>query len=98
MRSTSLDSCEKRIPQVGHGELEPLVKSLLLCFESEERPDLLNPWEPCNQNTREEGQQPKSSRTDSVRSKGVPKRVYELHGSLPAVTSEDSTPSRIQWV
>ncbi|XP_034866264.1 kinesin-like protein KIF14 [Mirounga leonina] len=98
MRSTSLDSCEKKIPQVGHGGLESLVKSLLLCFESEERPDLLNPWETCNQNTREEGQQSKSSRTDSVRNKGVPKQVYELHGSSPAVTAEDSAPIRIQWV
>ncbi|XP_030878648.1 kinesin-like protein KIF14 [Leptonychotes weddellii] len=98
MRSTSLDSYEKKIPQVGHGGLESLVKSLLLCFESEERPDLLNPWETCNQNTREEGQQSKSSRTDSVRNKGVPKQVYELHGSSPAVTSEDSAPIRIQWV
>ncbi|XP_073740638.1 kinesin-like protein KIF14 isoform X2 [Callorhinus ursinus] len=98
MRSTSLDSCEKKIPQVGHGGLESLVKSLLLCFESEERPDLLNPWETCNQNTREEGQQSKSSRTDSVRNKGVPKQVYELHGLSPAVTSEDSAPIRIQWV
>ncbi|XP_027467896.2 kinesin-like protein KIF14 isoform X1 [Zalophus californianus] len=98
MRSTSLDSCEKKIPQVGHGGLESLVKSLLLCFESEERPDLLNPWETCNQNTREEGHQSKSSRTDSVRNKGVPKQVYELHGLSPAVTSEDSAPIRIQWV
>ncbi|XP_047561328.1 LOW QUALITY PROTEIN: kinesin-like protein KIF14 [Lutra lutra] len=98
MCSTSFDSCEKRLPPVGHGGLESLAKSLLLCFESEERADLLNPWETCNQNTREEGQQSKPSRTDSVRNKGVPKRVFELHGSSPAVTSEDSTPSRIQWV
>uniref|UniRef100_A0A8C0S5U2 Kinesin-like protein KIF14 n=1 Tax=Canis lupus familiaris TaxID=9615 RepID=A0A8C0S5U2_CANLF len=98
MCSTSLDNCEKRIPQVGHGGLESVVKSLLLCLESEERPDLLKSWETCNQNTREEGQQSKSSRTDSVRNKGVPKRVYELHGSSPAGTSEESTPRRIQWV
>ncbi|XP_004756296.1 kinesin-like protein KIF14 [Mustela putorius furo] len=98
MCSTSLDSCEKRLPRVGHGGLESLAKSLLLCFESEERADLLNPWETCNQNTREEGRQSKSSRTDSIRNKGVPKRVFELHGSSPAVTSEDSMPSRIQWV
>ncbi|XP_039083355.1 kinesin-like protein KIF14 [Hyaena hyaena] len=98
VHSTSLDSCEKRLPQGDHGGLESLVKSLLLCFESEESPNLLKPWETCNQNTREEGQQSKSRRTDSVRNRGVPKRVYELHGSYPAVTSEESTPSRVQWV
>lgn len=86
------------MPQGSHRGLESLVKSLLFCFESEESPNLLKPWETCNQNTGEEGQQSKSSRTDSVRSKGVPKRVYELHGSYPAVASEESTPSRIQWV
>ncbi|XP_025776796.1 kinesin-like protein KIF14 [Puma concolor] len=98
IHSASLDSCEKRMPQGSHRGLESLVKSLLFCFESEESPNLLKPWETCNQNTGEEGQQSKSSRTDSVRNKGVPKRVYELHGSYPAVASEESTPSRIQWV
>ncbi|XP_049491150.1 kinesin-like protein KIF14 [Panthera uncia] len=98
IHSASLDSCEKRMPQGSHRGLESLVKSLLFCFESEESPNLLKPWEACNQNTGEEGEQSKSSRTDSVRNKGVPKRVYELHGSYPAVASEESTPSRIQWV
>ncbi|KAM9612652.1 kinesin-like protein KIF14 [Trichechus inunguis] len=95
--SASVNSYENRIPHVGHRELESLAKSLLLCFESEERPDLLKPWETCNQSTREE-QQSKSSRTESGKKKGVPKRVYELHGSSPAVTSEKYTSSRIQWV
>ncbi|KAL2771090.1 kinesin-like protein KIF14 isoform 2 [Daubentonia madagascariensis] len=97
--STSTDSCETRVPHVGHRELESLAKSLLLHFESEERSDLLKPWETCNPNPiEEEQQQSKSSRTDCSKKKRVPKRVYELHGSSPAVGSEGCTPSRIRWV
>ncbi|XP_062971229.1 kinesin-like protein KIF14 [Cynocephalus volans] len=99
MTSTSLDSCENGIPQVRHRELESLAKSLLLCFASEERPNLLKPWETCNQDTREEQPpQSKSSRTDCSRNKGVPKRVYAHSGSSLAVSSEGCKPSRIQWV
>ncbi|XP_029788997.1 kinesin-like protein KIF14 [Suricata suricatta] len=98
MHSTSLDSCEETVPQGGHRGLESLVKSLLLFFEPEESPNLLKPWETCNQDTGEEGQQSKSGRTDPVRKRGVPKRVYELHGSRPAGTSEESAAGRIQWV
>ncbi|XP_049714360.1 kinesin-like protein KIF14 isoform X1 [Elephas maximus indicus] len=94
--SNSVNSYENRAPPVGHRELESLAKSLLLCFESEERPDLLKPRETCNQSARE--QQSKSSRTESGRKKGVPKRVYELHGLSSGVTSEENTSSRIQWV
>nr|XP_020139905.1 kinesin-like protein KIF14 [Microcebus murinus] len=97
--STSADGCEDRGPHVGHREVESLAKSLLFYFESEESPDLLKPWETCNQNPiEEEQQQLKSSRADCSKEKGVPKRVYELHGSSPAVSSEGGTPSRIQWV
>ncbi|XP_058130913.1 kinesin-like protein KIF14 [Dasypus novemcinctus] len=95
--STLVNSYEDRKPQVGRGDLESLAKSLLLCFESEERPDLLKSWETCNQNTKEE-EEYKLSRTESSRNKGVPKRVYELHGPSPAVSSEECTASRIQWV
>ncbi|XP_021572800.1 kinesin-like protein KIF14 isoform X2 [Carlito syrichta] len=94
----SVDNSENGVPQSGHKELESVAKSLLLCFESEERPDLVKPWETCNQNAREEEQQSKSSKTDCSKNKGVPKRVYELHGSSPAASSEECTPSRIQWV
>uniref|UniRef100_F7GC71 Kinesin-like protein KIF14 n=1 Tax=Callithrix jacchus TaxID=9483 RepID=F7GC71_CALJA len=96
--STSVESYEGRVTHVVHKELESLAKSLLFCFESEDRPDLLKPWETYNQNTEEEHQQSKSSGIDGSKNKGVPKRVYELHGSAPAVGSEECTPSRIQWV
>ncbi|XP_003474899.2 kinesin-like protein KIF14 [Cavia porcellus] len=98
--STSVDHCENKISQVGHRELESLAKSLLLCFESEERPDLLKPWESCNQDTGGEEEKEKSNSrwTGYKRNKGVPKRVYELPEASPAVSSEVCTPSRIQWV
>lgn len=96
--STSVDSFESRVTNVVHKELESLAKSLLFCLESEESPDLLKPWETYNQNTKEEHQQSKSSGIDGSKNKGVPKRVYELHGSSPAVSPEECTPSRIQWV
>ncbi|MBZ3883002.1 Kinesin-like protein KIF14 [Sciurus carolinensis] len=96
--STSVDNCEKQI-QASHSKLESLAKSLLLCFESEERPDLLRPQEFCNQDTREEEEQSKSSRTDYSRNKGVPKYVYELQDNMsPAASSQGCMPSRIQWV
>ncbi|XP_072804900.1 kinesin-like protein KIF14 isoform X2 [Vicugna pacos] len=38
-----------------HGALGSLATSLLLCFESEERPDLLEPWDACNQGPGAEG-------------------------------------------
>ncbi|XP_037681013.1 kinesin-like protein KIF14 [Choloepus didactylus] len=90
--SSFVNSYENRKPLVDPRELESLAKSLLLCFETGERP-----WETCNQNTKEE-EQCKSSRTEPSRNKGVPKRVYELHGLSPAVSSEESTPARTQWV
>ncbi|XP_053461936.1 kinesin-like protein KIF14 [Nycticebus coucang] len=95
--STPADSCENKVPPVGHKELESVAKSLLLHFESEERPNLLKPRETCNQNPTEE-QQSKPSKTDCSKKKGVAKRVYELHGSSATVTSEGYTPCRIQWV
>ncbi|XP_012314988.2 kinesin-like protein KIF14 [Aotus nancymaae] len=96
--STSVDSYEGRVTHVVHKELESLAKSLLFCFESEDRPDLLKPWETYNQNTEEEHQQSKSSGIDGSKNKGVPKHVYELHGSSPALSSEECTPRRIEWV
>nr|XP_031294177.1 kinesin-like protein KIF14 [Camelus dromedarius]XP_031294178.1 kinesin-like protein KIF14 [Camelus dromedarius] len=38
-----------------HGALGSLATSLLLCFESEERLDLLEPWDTCNQGPGAEG-------------------------------------------
>ncbi|XP_013377484.1 PREDICTED: kinesin-like protein KIF14 [Chinchilla lanigera] len=98
--STSVDHCENKISQVDHRELESLAKSLLLCFESEERPDLLKPWESCNQDTGggEEKEESNSGQTGCSRNKSVPKRVYELHEACPAASSEVCTPSRVQWV
>ncbi|XP_004862325.1 kinesin-like protein KIF14 [Heterocephalus glaber] len=97
--STSFDCCEKKISQVGHRELESLAKSLLLCFESEERLDLFKSWESYNQDTRgEEKEESNSSWPGCSRNKGVPKRVYELREASPAVSSGVCTPSRIQWV
>nr|XP_036860608.1 kinesin-like protein KIF14 [Manis javanica] len=94
----SVGGCEQRTPRGGHRDLDSLVQALLLCFDSEERPDLLKPWEACNQSTREGGQQSKSSRTDAGRSDKGAKHIHGLHGSAPAVVPEGCVPSRIQWV
>ncbi|XP_045392048.1 kinesin-like protein KIF14 [Lemur catta] len=97
--SASAGRCEDSAAQGGRRELESLAKSLLLGFESEERPDLLKPWETCNQNPIEAAQrQLKSSRTDCRGKKGVPKRVCELHGSSLAGSSGGSAASQVQWV
>ncbi|XP_004439031.1 PREDICTED: kinesin-like protein KIF14 [Ceratotherium simum simum] len=99
LRSASVDGPARRAPQADHRELELLARSLLSCFESEERPALLKPGEICDQNTRAEGQEhSECSRPDSCRKKGVPKRVYVLHSASPAGSSEDSAASRMQWV
>ncbi|KAM5239003.1 kinesin-like protein KIF14 [Ctenodactylus gundi] len=92
--------CENKISQFGHRELESLANSLLLCFESKERPSVLKSWESCNQDTREEGgkEESRSGRTGYIGSKGVPKRVCELPGASPPGSSEVCTPCKIQWV
>ncbi|XP_036031672.1 kinesin-like protein KIF14 [Onychomys torridus] len=78
-----------------HGELESLARSLLVCFEREERPGLLKPQESCHQNSKEE--QCESSGADY--SGGVPTRACELYGdTAPAVSSQACTLNRIQWV
>ncbi|XP_029418013.1 kinesin-like protein KIF14 isoform X2 [Nannospalax galili] len=95
--SASAGSCESILPPVSLGELESLAKSLLLCFECRERPSLLNCWETCNQNIVVEEEQSQLSKTDC--SKGVPKRVFGLHGGMsPTMCSQGRTPDRIQWV
>ncbi|XP_004699844.1 kinesin-like protein KIF14 [Echinops telfairi] len=78
-------------PTSANRELASLAKSLLLCFESEERPALSKPWKTCHQNAREH-QQSKPRHT------GAPKRLCELPGSSPAPASEEHTSRRSQWV
>ncbi|XP_004685308.1 PREDICTED: kinesin-like protein KIF14 [Condylura cristata] len=92
VHSPSLDNCDLR-------ELESLAKSLLLCFESEERPALLKPWETSDKHSRggRGHPSPSSSRAASSRVRGVPKRVYELQGSASA-GSEECTARGTQWV
>ncbi|KAM6217303.1 kinesin-like protein KIF14 [Rhynchocyon petersi] len=97
LHSTSVNSKENQVPQAGSRELESLAKSLLLCFETKNRRDLLKPWETCNQSTREE-QQSESSRIEASRKKGVPKRGFQLPVLSTAVVSEGCSSSRIQWV
>ncbi|XP_016067109.1 PREDICTED: kinesin-like protein KIF14 [Miniopterus natalensis] len=79
-----------------HEDLESVAKSLLLCFKSEDRPDLLKPWETCNQ-SREGWQPSRASGPGSGGRKGVPKRTYVLP-SCPARSSQELAPSRTQWV
>eukprot|EP00069_Balaena_mysticetus_P011188 bmy_21109T0 len=68
-----------------HRELESRATSLLLGFEFEERPGLLGPWEACDRDPRAAGrEQPEPDRPGPRRTRGVPKRVYELPGPAPA--------------
>ncbi|KAK2494798.1 hypothetical protein MC885_018076 [Smutsia gigantea] len=89
---------EKRAPRGGHRELDSLVKALLVCFESEGRPDLSEPWEACNRSTREGGQRSKSGSTEASGSDKGAEHVHGPRGSPPAVGTEGCVPSRIQWV
>uniref|UniRef100_A0A8C6CVH8 Kinesin-like protein KIF14 n=1 Tax=Moschus moschiferus TaxID=68415 RepID=A0A8C6CVH8_MOSMO len=71
---------DSRAP-AGHRELESCATSLLLGFEFEEGPGLWGPWEACDQGPRAAGQeQAGSGRPGPQRTRGVPKRVYELPG------------------
>ncbi|KAG8518011.1 Kinesin-like protein KIF14 [Galemys pyrenaicus] len=90
-RDVGLDAavCSPTLGTCDHRELESLAKSLLLCFESEERPDSSKPRETINENTRGERDPPPSS----SRNRSVPKRIYELHGSSPGRSE-----ACIQWV
>ncbi|XP_036133400.1 kinesin-like protein KIF14 isoform X2 [Molossus molossus] len=79
------------------GDLASIAKSLLLCFESEDGPDLLKPWETYNQSSREGPGPPGASGTGPRGSRGVPQRVYQLP-SRPPRGSQERTPSRTRWV
>uniref|UniRef100_G1P7S3 Kinesin family member 14 n=1 Tax=Myotis lucifugus TaxID=59463 RepID=G1P7S3_MYOLU len=72
------DSCAQ-----SRGDLTSAAKSLLLCFEAEDRPDLSEPWDACPQN----------SRTGPAAGRGV----YALP-SRPPRSSGERAPSGTQWV
>ncbi|XP_054432470.1 kinesin-like protein KIF14 [Pteronotus mesoamericanus] len=74
------------------GDLESAARSLLLCFESEERPASPEPRGPCHPAGREG---PRLSQAGRLR--GVPKRVYELPAGAPR-SPQGCMPSRTQWV
>lgn len=85
------DSCAQ-----SRGDLTSAAKSLLLCFEAEDRPDL-EPWDACPQNSREGRWPPGASGTGPAAGRGVPKRVYALP-SRPPRSSGERAPSGTQWV
>ncbi|KAM9706560.1 kinesin-like protein KIF14 isoform 1-T2 [Dama dama] len=81
--------------RAGHRELESRATSLLLSFEFEEGPGLWGPWEACNQGPRAaEREQPGSDRPGPQRTRGVPKRVYELPGPAPGGSEQGVLPTR----
>ncbi|XP_065792405.1 kinesin-like protein KIF14 [Muntiacus reevesi] len=81
--------------RAGHWELESRATSLLLGFEFEEGPGLWGPWEACNQGPRAAGrEQPGSDRPGPQRTRGVPKRVYELPGPAPGGSEQVVLPTR----
>ncbi|XP_012872755.1 PREDICTED: kinesin-like protein KIF14 [Dipodomys ordii] len=82
-------------PGAGLGDLEALAKSLLLCFESEERLDLSKAWKSHNQSGGG-GEAAPPSRPGH--SRGVPKHVYQLHAAPPELSAEWGAPGGIQWV
>ncbi|XP_059533241.1 kinesin-like protein KIF14 [Myotis daubentonii] len=86
------DSCAQ-----SRGDLTSAAKSLLLCFEAEDRPDLSEPWDACPQNSREGRRPPGASRTSPAAGRGVPKRLSALP-SRPPRSSGERAPSGTQWV
>ncbi|XP_043341697.1 kinesin-like protein KIF14 [Cervus canadensis] len=81
--------------RAGHQELESRATSLLLGFEFEEGPGLWGPWEACNQGPRAAGrEQPGSDRPGPQRTRGVPKRVYELPGPALRGSEQGVLPPR----
>ncbi|XP_070257478.1 kinesin-like protein KIF14 [Myotis yumanensis] len=86
------DSCAQ-----SRGDLTSAAKSLLLCFEAEDRPDPSEPWDTCPQNSRAGRRPPGASRTGPAAGRGVPKRVCALP-SRPPRSSGERAPSGTQWV
>ncbi|XP_043855977.1 kinesin-like protein KIF14 [Dromiciops gliroides] len=95
--SDSTNAYDDRISDVAFRELQSLAKSLLLDFESEETFDLVKPKEIFKQNSKDE-ENHKLTGTESTRSKGVPKCVYELQPPSSALCTGDLSPTNIQWV
>ncbi|TKC46692.1 hypothetical protein EI555_018694, partial [Monodon monoceros] len=78
-----------------HRELESRATSLLLGFEFEERPGLLGPWEACDGDPTAAGrEQPEPDRPGPRRTRGVPKRVYELPGPVPGGSEQGALPTQ----
>ncbi|XP_030616396.1 kinesin-like protein KIF14 [Delphinapterus leucas] len=78
-----------------HRELESRATSLLLGFEFEERPGLLGPWEACDGDPTAAGrEQPEPDRPGPQRTRGVPKRVYELPGPAPGGSEQGALPTQ----
>ncbi|XP_059947463.1 kinesin-like protein KIF14 isoform X2 [Mesoplodon densirostris] len=78
-----------------HRELESRATSLLLGFEFEERPGLLGPWEACDRDPRAAGrEQPEPDRPGPRKTRGVPKRVYELPGPAPGGSEQGALPTQ----
>lgn len=73
------DPCDKSCR-----ELASVAKSLLFCFEAEERPEGWKPWEAWHQGDGEGQQPPRPGGTGSPRRRGVPKRVYALPSQPPS--------------
>ncbi|KAI4563477.1 hypothetical protein MJT46_019833, partial [Ovis ammon polii x Ovis aries] len=81
--------------QASRRELESRATSLLLGFEFEEGPVLWVPWEACDQGPRAaEQEQPRSDRPGPQRTRGVPKRVYELPGPALGGSEQGVLPTR----
>lgn len=81
--------------QASRRELESRATSLLLGFEFEEGPVLWGPWEACDQGPRAaEQEQPRSDRPGPQRTRGVPKRVYELPGPALGGSEQGVLPTR----
>lgn len=81
--------------QASRRELESRATSLLLGFEFEEGLVLWGPWEACDQGPRAaEQEQPRSDRPGPQRTRGVPKRVYELPGPALGGSEQGVLPTR----
>ncbi|KAM8818763.1 kinesin-like protein KIF14 [Rhynchonycteris naso] len=96
----SVCSLAQALPTNGcrsRGDLQSAARSLLLCFESEEGPDVLKPQETRDPHGSDGRQQCGPSRTGSSSGKGIPKRIYQLP-SCPRQSSEGRAPSRTRWV
>lgn len=78
-----------------HRELESRATSLLLGFGFEERPGLLGLWEACDGDPTAAGrEQLEPDRPGPRRTRGVPKRVYELPGPALGGSEQGALPTQ----